>query len=189
MSLSKGISPFLWFGGKAKEAVEHYVSVFPNSRITNVIEIPAGPAKGAAQIEFELDGLTCTALDGGPMFEMTPAISFVVPCESQEEIDYYWDKLAEGGTQGFCGWLTDPFGLSWQVVPANLDELMARAPTAIMESLVKDAKSRLIPILLADRLEYPIVIADERWKVVIPDVAHGVPAMISEVVDDDVKIV
>ena len=74
MSLSKGISPFLWFGGKAKEAVEHYVSVFPNSRITNVIEIPAGPAKGAAQIEFELDGFTCTALDGGPMFEMTPAI-------------------------------------------------------------------------------------------------------------------
>ncbi len=140
MSPSKGISPFLWFGGRAKEAVEHYVSVFPNSRVINVTEMAAGPANGAAQIEFELDGLVFTALDGGPMFEMTPAISFVVPCESQEEIDYYWDKLAEGGTQGFCGWLTDPFGLSWQVVPANLDELMARAPKAVMESLLTMTK-------------------------------------------------
>ena len=136
MTQANGISPFLWFDGKAKEAVEHYVSVFPNSRITNIIEIPAGPANGAAQIEFELNGLTFTALDGGPMFEMTPAISFVIPCESQDEIDYYWDSLAEGGTQGFAGWLTDPFGLSWQVVPANLDELMAHAPKAVMESLL-----------------------------------------------------
>ncbi len=140
MTQIKRISPFLWFSGKAREAVEHYVSVFPNSRITNIIEIPTGPANGAAQIEFELNGLTFTAVDGGPMFEMTPAISFVIPCESQEEIDYYWDKLAEGGTEGFAGWLTDPFGLSWQVVPANLDELMARAPTAVMESLLTMTK-------------------------------------------------
>lgn len=134
------ISPFLWFDGKAKEAAEHYVSVFPNSRITNVTEVSAGPAKGAAQIEFELDGLTFTALNGGPMFEMTPAISFVIPCESQEEIDYYWEKLAQGGTQGFAGWLTDPYGLSWQVIPANLGELMARAPAAVMESLLTMTK-------------------------------------------------
>ena len=140
MAQAKRISPFLWFDGKAKEAVEHYVSVFPNSRIVNVTEMPAGPAKGAAQIEFELNGLTFTALNGGPMFEMTPAISFVIPCESQEEIDYYWEKLAQGGTQGFAGWLTDPYGLSWQVIPANLDELMARAPTAVMESLLTMTK-------------------------------------------------
>ncbi len=140
MAQSKRISPFLWFDSKAKEAVEHYVSVFPNSRIVNVTEVPAGPAKGAAQIEFELDGLKFTALDGGPMFEMTPAISFVIPCESQREIDYYWDKLVEDGTQGFAGWLTDPFGVSWQVVPANLDELMARAPMAVMESLLTMTK-------------------------------------------------
>lgn len=140
MAEAKRISPFLWFDDKAKEAVEHYVSVFPNSRIVNITEITAGPAKGAAQIEFELNGLTFTALDGGPMFKMTPAISFVVPCELQEEIDYYWDKLAADGTQGFAGWLTDPFGLSWQVVPANLDELMARAPTAVMESLLTMTK-------------------------------------------------
>ena len=151
MTQTNRISPFLWFVGKAKEAVEHYVSVFPNSRIINVTEIPAGPANGAAQIEFELNGLTFSALDGGPMFEMTPAISFVVPCESQEEIDYYWDKLAEGGTQGFCGWLTDPFGLSWQVVPANLDELMARSPTAVMESLLTMTKINIDQVLEAVR--------------------------------------
>ena len=140
MAETKGISPFLWFDSKAKEAAEHYVSVFPNSRIVNVTEIPAGPAEGALQIEFELDGFRFTAINGGPMFAMTPAISFVVPCESQEEIDYYWDKLAEGGTQGFAGWLTDPFGLSWQIVPTNLDELMARAPTAVMESMLSMTK-------------------------------------------------
>ena len=151
MTQIKRISPFLWFSGKAREAVEHYVSVFPNSRITNIIEIPAGPANGAAQIEFELNGLTFTALDGGPMFEMTPAISFVIPCESQEEIDYYWDKLAEGGTQGFAGWLTDPFGLSWQVVPANLDELMTHAPKAVMESLLTMTKIDIERLLEAGR--------------------------------------
>lgn len=151
MTQANRISPFLWFDGKAKEAVEHYVSVFPNSRITNVTEVSAGPANGAAQIKFELDGLTFTALDGGPMFEMTPAISFVVPCESQEEIDYYWEKLAEGGTQGFAGWLTDPFGLSWQVVPANLDELIAGAPTAVMESLLTMTKINIDQLIEAGR--------------------------------------
>lgn len=151
MTQARRISPFLWFDGKAKEAVEHYVSVFPNSRIINETEIPSGPANGAAQIEFELDGLAFTALDGGPMFEMTPAISFVIPCESQEEIDYYWDKLAEGGTQGFAGWLTDPFGLSWQVVPANLDELMARAPTAVMETLLTMTKINIDQLIEAIR--------------------------------------
>ncbi len=151
MTQAKRISPFLWFSGKAREAVELYVSVFPNSRIVNVTEVAAGPANGAAQIEFELDGLTFTALDGGPMFEMTPAISFVIPCESQEEIDHYWDKLAEGGTQGFAGWLTDPFGLSWQVVPANLNELMTRAPTAVMESLLTMTKIEIDRLLEASR--------------------------------------
>ena len=130
------ISPFLWFESRAEEAVERYVSVFPNSRVISRTEIAAGPAKGAAQIEFELNGLRFTAINGGPMFAMTPAISFVIPCESQEEIDYYWDKLAEGGTEGFAGWLTDAFGVSWQVVPANLGELVASAPEAVMERLL-----------------------------------------------------
>ncbi len=151
MAEAKRISPFLWFDNKAEEAVGHYVSVFPNSRIINKTKVPAGPARGATQIEFELDGLTFTALNGGPMFEMTPAISFVVPCESQEEIDYYWDKLAEGGTQGFAGWLTDPFGLSWQVVPANLDELMAHAPVAVMESLLTMTKIDIEQLIEAGR--------------------------------------
>ena len=148
---AKGISPFLWFADKAKGAVEHYVSVFPNSRVINETEIPAGPAKGMSQIAFELDGLRFTAINGGPMFEMTPAISFVVPCESQEEIDYYWDKLAEGGTQGFAGWLTDSFGLSWQIVPANLDELIGRAPTAVMESMLTMTKIDIEQLIEAGR--------------------------------------
>lgn len=153
MALAKGISPFLWFDNRARDAVEQYVSIFPNSRIISVTEVPAGPAKGAAQFEFELDGLRFTAIDGGPMFEMTPAISFVVPCESQQEIDYYWDKLADGGTQGFCGWLTDPFGVSWQIVPAILDELLARAPTAVMESLLAMTKIDIERLRQAGRAE------------------------------------
>ena len=151
MAEARSISPCLWFDSGAREAVEHYIAVFPNSRIVNETEIPAGPAKGSIQMEFELDGLRFTAFDGGPMFEMTPAISFVVPCESQEEIDYYWDRLAEGGTQGFCGWLTDPFGVSWQVIPANLDELMAPAPVAVMEALLTMTKIDIEQLIEASR--------------------------------------
>ena len=140
MALKAGISPFLWFPERALEAAELYVSVFPNSSIINVTEIAAGPASGAKQVEFQLDSLRFTAIDGGPMFEMSPAISLVVPCQTQEEIDHYWNALSEGGTEGFAGWLTDRFGLSWQILPNDLDDLMEQSPQTIMETLLTMTK-------------------------------------------------
>lgn len=131
-----GVSPCLWFDGRAQEAAEFYVSVFPQSKLLKVERIPAGPAQDGAIVEFEIAGLQFSAIDGGPMFQFTPAVSFVIPCASQEEIDYYWERLSDGGTRMPCGWLEDRFGLSWQVVPAELDEIMQRDPSAVMEALL-----------------------------------------------------
>ena len=130
------ISTFLWYENRAEEAANFYVSVFENSKILSVSEVPAGPASGGAVVEFELEGRRFSAIDGGPMFSFTPAISFVVTCESQEEIDYYWERLSEGGELGWCGWLNDKFGLSWQVVPSALGELMEAAPERVMETML-----------------------------------------------------
>ena len=124
MTVSPKVSPFLWFDGQAREAAEFYVSVFPNSRILNDSEVSSGPAEGGGLVEFEIDGQKFGAVDGGPMFKFTPAISFVIDCDSQEEIDYFWEKLSEDGEPGQCGWLQDKFGLSWQVVPAILPDLL-----------------------------------------------------------------
>ncbi len=136
MPASPKLSPFLWFDGRAEEAAEFYVSVFPNSRILNVSIVSEGPAKGDALVDFELDGQKFGAVDGGPMFEFTPAISFVVACDSQEEIDYYWDRLSEDGEPGRCGWLEDKFGVSWQVTPSMLSDLMAGNSAKLMEALL-----------------------------------------------------
>lgn len=136
MPITNRITPFLWYDGDAEKASRLYVSLFPNSRILSVQPLPGGPAEGAALVEFELEGLRFTALDGGPMYKLTPAVSFVIKCESQEEIDHYWDGLSEGGEQQQCGWLQDRFGLSWQVVPTELGELMERAPGPVMEALL-----------------------------------------------------
>ena len=133
---SNRISTFLWYENRAEEAAEFYVSIFENSRILGVSEVPAGPAAGGAVVEFELEGRRFSAIDGGPMFSFTPAISFVVTCESQEEIDYYWERLSEDGELGWCGWLNDKFGLSWQVVPAALGELMEAAPERVMATML-----------------------------------------------------
>ncbi|QKW06142.1 VOC family protein [Streptomyces sp. NA04227] len=123
------ITPNLWFDTNGKEAAEFYVSVFPNSRITNVTHYgDAGPrpAGTVLTVEFELDGQPYTALNGGPDFTFNEAISLLIDCKDQEEVDYYWDKLlADGGKPVQCGWLTDRYGLSWQVVPAELDRLIA----------------------------------------------------------------
>ena len=135
MPATPKVSPFLWFEERAEEAAVFYVSLFPDSKVVSVSTVAAGPAKGNAVVEFELSGQRITALDGGPMFKLTPAVSFVVSCESQEEIDRYWDSLSEGGTPGVCGWLTDRFGLSWQVLPADLGELMASAPERVMQAM------------------------------------------------------
>ena len=136
MSATPKVHPFLWFEGRAEEAARFYVSVFPDSRMMKVERVSSGPGEGAAVVEFEIGGQRFGAVDGGPMYKLTPAISFVVSCDSQEEIDYYWDRLSEGGTQGQCGWLEDKFGVSWQVIPAMLDELMEGNPEGVMGALL-----------------------------------------------------
>lgn len=119
------ITPFLWFDDRAEEAATFYVSIFPDSEIVNVLRYgPAGPgAEGSAMtVSFTLEGQAFTALNGGPLFAFTEAISFVVDCETQEEVDYYWERLCEGGEESMCGWLKDRYGLSWQIVPRALYE-------------------------------------------------------------------
>jgi predicted 3-demethylubiquinone-9 3-methyltransferase (glyoxalase superfamily) len=126
MSVQK-ITPFLWFDHQAEEAVGFYTSIFPNSKIVKVVkygEAGPGPAGTAMTVAFQLDGQSFVALNGGPHFKFTEAVSFVVNCETQDEIDFYWEKLSEGGTQVQCGWLKDKFGLSWQVVPVMMGELL-----------------------------------------------------------------
>src|SRR5262245_56717147 len=121
------ITPNLWFDTESKDAAEFYVSVFPNSKITNVTYYNAAgprPAGMILTVEFELDGPPYIAINGGPEFTFSEAISLLVNCADQAEIDYYWDKLSEGGEEGPCGWLKDKFGLSWQVAPAGMDEML-----------------------------------------------------------------
>ncbi|HKF49823.1 MAG TPA: VOC family protein [Terracidiphilus sp.] len=121
------ITPFLWFDGNAEEAAEFYISIFPNSRrlteLRNTGDAP-GPKGGVLTIAFELSGTKFVALNGGPGYNFNQAVSFVVNCDSQEEIDYYWSKLTAGGTEIQCGWLKDKFGLCWQVTPTRIGELL-----------------------------------------------------------------
>jgi len=135
------ISPFLWFDQNAEEAVNFYLTVFPNSRRLDELRTPddsQGPQGNVLTIAFELDGQNFTALNGGPTYKFTEAISFVVRCDSQQEIDAYWAKLTEGGSEVQCGWLKDKFGLSWQIVPANIFELV-KHPKA-MQAMYKMKK-------------------------------------------------
>jgi predicted 3-demethylubiquinone-9 3-methyltransferase (glyoxalase superfamily) len=122
------IIPNLWFDTEAEQAAEFYVSVFDNSRIVGITHYTeAGPrAAGMVMtVEFELDGQRFVGINGGPEFKFDEAVSFEIKCETQEEIDYYWARLTEGGSEGPCGWLKDRYGLSWQVVPTGMDELFA----------------------------------------------------------------
>ena len=121
------ITPFLWFNNNAEEAVNHYISIFKNSKILSVMRYgDAGPGpKGTVMgISFELDGQEFKALNGGPQFTFSPAISFFVNCETQQEVDDYWEKLSAGGKQIQCGWLQDRYGVSWQIVPTILGQLL-----------------------------------------------------------------
>jgi predicted 3-demethylubiquinone-9 3-methyltransferase (glyoxalase superfamily) len=121
------ITPFLWFDNQAEEAMNFYTSVFKNSRVgavTRYGEAGPGPAGSVMAASFELEGQQFTALNGGPLFKFTEAISFVVDCQSQEEVDDLWAKLSAGGEEGMCGWLKDRFGLSWQIVPRALTEML-----------------------------------------------------------------
>jgi len=125
---SQKITPFLWFDRQAEEAANFYVSVFPNSKIVKVVRYGAGgpgPAGSVMTVQFQLDGQSITALNGGPIYKFTEAISFVVQCQTQDEVDTYWEKLSSGGTEIQCGWLKDKFGLTWQIVPTILPELLS----------------------------------------------------------------
>jgi predicted 3-demethylubiquinone-9 3-methyltransferase (glyoxalase superfamily) len=120
-------TPFLWFDTEAEQAAEHYVSIFPNSRVLTVSRYgSAGPGEAGSvmTVEFELDGQRFVALNGGPNYRFTEAVSFVVDCNDQAEVDAYWSKLSDGGEEGPCGWLKDRYGLSWQIVPNRLMELL-----------------------------------------------------------------
>lgn len=133
MQVIQKITPCLWFDDQAEEAVEFYISIFRNSKIVNIArygeaghEVHGKPAGTVMTVAFELEGQAFTALNGGPMFKFNEAISFQVNCETQEEVDYYWEKLSEGGDEKAqqCGWLKDKYGASWQVVPSVLPELI-----------------------------------------------------------------
>lgn len=140
------ITPFLWFDSQAEEAAKFYTSVFKNSKMGAIMRYDAASAKVAGRPEgsvltvaFELEGLPFTALNGGPVLTMGGGVSFVISCDTQEEIDYYWDKLSEGGEPGQCGWINhDKFGMTWQVVPSMLPELLSN-PRA-MQAMLKMTK-------------------------------------------------
>ncbi len=121
------ITPFLWFDGQAEEAAQFYTSIFENSKIEGVTrygDVGPGPKGTVMTVAFQLDGQEFVALNGGPQFPFTEAVSFVVNCATQKEIDYFWDKLSAGGQQIECGWLKDKYGLSWQIVPAELSKML-----------------------------------------------------------------
>ena len=145
------ITPFLWFNDNAEEAVKFYTSLFKKSKMGKIArydkagEKAAGrPAGSVMTVEFELEGQEFIALNGGPHFKFTEAISFVVSCKTQAEVDYYWKKLSTGGKEVQCGWLQDKFGLSWQIVPTVLGELLSSKDAAksqrVMEAMLKMVK-------------------------------------------------
>ena len=138
------ITPFLWYDDKAEEAANFYVSLFKNSKVGSVShygeagEAAAGRPKGTVMtVEFQLDGQEFVALNGGPHFKFTEAVSFVVNCDTQEEIDEFWEKLSEGGEKSQCGWLKDKYGLSWQITPTVMGELMNDKDPAKAERVMK----------------------------------------------------
>ncbi len=136
------ITPFLWLDGCAREAAEFYVSLFRDSQIIEDTALPEGPGAGSHVVSFVIKGQHFTAFDGIPAYEFTPAISFMVNCDSQEEIDQYWDRLAKDGSPIQCGWIQDKFGVHWQIVPAELSELMREGPqaNAVLNELITMVK-------------------------------------------------
>ncbi len=151
MNMIQKITPFLWFDGQAEEAAIFYVSIFKNSKILNVSRYTEvgnevhGREPGSVMIvEFQLEGQRFIALNGGPQFKFTEAVSFSVDCKTQEEVDRFWKKLSEGGEEGPCGWLKDKYGLSWQINPTILGELLgdkdAEKAGRVMDAMLKMKK-------------------------------------------------
>lgn len=146
MKLQK-ITPFLWFDGQAEEAAAFYLSVFPNSRPGPVVRNTGAEPEREGDVlvvSFELEGMTFTALNGGPQFRFSEAVSFVIHCATQAEVDHYWERLCEGGQPSQCGWLKDRFGLSWQIVPERFIELVSGGDAAVtgrvMEAMMQMTK-------------------------------------------------
>ena len=138
------ITPFLWFDNQAEEAANFYTSVFENSKILNISrygEGGPGPEGSVMTVTFQLDGQEFTALNGGPIFKFTEAVSFFVHCETQDEVDELWEKLSEGGEEGQCGWLKDKYGVSWQIIPTALMEMLqdkdAERSKRVMEAMLQ----------------------------------------------------
>ncbi|KXU89145.1 hypothetical protein CI15_08850 [Paraburkholderia monticola] len=154
------IAPCLWFDGNAEEAADFYMSVFPASRIATTLhytDAGPGPAGKVVAITFELEGQEFMALNGGPQYTFTPAISLLVHCESQQEVDHYWSKLLDGGEPVACGWLRDRFGVSWQIAPNVLLEML-RDPdrekaSRVMAQMMKMVKLDIAPLEQAYRGE------------------------------------
>ena len=141
------ITPFLWFDTEAEEAMNFYTSIFKNSKVGQVSRMPEGgpmPAGSVVTASFELDGMQFTALNGGPRFNFTEAVSFFVSCADQEEVDYHWNKLVEGGEESQCGWLKDKFGVSWQIIPVTLMRLLSEPDGAkagrVMQAMLQMQK-------------------------------------------------
>jgi predicted 3-demethylubiquinone-9 3-methyltransferase (glyoxalase superfamily) len=146
------ITPFLWFNTNAEEAVNFYTSVFPNSKILNMSRYPedgSGLAGSVMVASFILNGQSFLALNGGPNFKFTEAISFVIQCEDQNEIDYYWEKLSAVPESEQCGWVKDQFGLSWQIVPKSMGELMSN-PDPEKSKRTMSAMMRMKKIIIED---------------------------------------
>ncbi|MFZ3351745.1 MAG: VOC family protein [Xanthobacteraceae bacterium] len=150
-SLTQKVTPCLWFDTQAEEAANFYTSVFANSRIKQISrygnagqDVHGKQAGSVMMVAFELEGQTFTALNGGPQFKFSEAISFQVMCDSQTEIDHFWEKLSDGGQEGPCGWLKDKYGLSWQVVPSALPQLISQssgdARDRVMSAVMKMKK-------------------------------------------------
>jgi len=151
MNVMQKITPFLWFDGQAEEAARFYVSIFKNSKILNVAryteagkEVHGQPPGSVMTVEFQLEGHRFIALNGGPQFKFTEAVSFSVDCKTQEEVDQLWKKLSEDGEEGPCGWLKDRYGLSWQITPTILGKLLgdknAMKAGRVMDAMLKMKK-------------------------------------------------
>jgi predicted 3-demethylubiquinone-9 3-methyltransferase (glyoxalase superfamily) len=138
--MAGAINPFLWFDGKAEEAATFYADVFGDAEITSIVRYPEGapgPAGSVMTVSFRLRNQHFTALNGGPQYQFSGAISFVIECETQDEVDHFWNRLADGGQTHMCAWLTDKFGVTWQVVPNRLIELMQHPDAAAAQRVMQ----------------------------------------------------
>ena len=150
-TIMQKITPFLWFDNNAEEAAKYYISIFKNSKIIDIVHYGESAAEASGRLKgtvmtvtFDLEGQQFMALNGGPVFKFSPAISFLINCETQEELDELWEKLSEGGEKEQCGWLKDKFGVSWQIVPNVLGEMLqdrdAKKSERVMEALLQMKK-------------------------------------------------